>query len=191
MELLGSESKLIMGATHYLDMMIREATISHDLHSRLLTAVHFQIKAGHTLGVTWPDWKGTPGEFGLLFRAFGEPPALQAFHEMIQPLLKANLIRAFPMSSVPDTDARVLFARDRKLDKFSPSSEARRISRAGDRQTLSTEQKPVRPSKRPHFLPMLSHTTSRSFLIYITKHSSTSDRPGGREYGLGKSLPDF
>lgn len=180
-----------MDASHYLDMMIREATISHDLHARLLTAVHYQIKAGHSLGVTWPDWKGTPGEFGLLFRVFGDPSGLQAFLGLIEPLLKANLIRAFPVSAVPETDSRVLFARDRKLDKFSPSSETRRNNRAGDQRAVSPEQKPVRPSKKPHFLPMLSHTTSRSFLIYITKHSTTIDRQGGREYGLGQSLPDF
>ena len=179
-----------MEATHYLDIMIREATISHDLHARLLRSVHYQIKAGHVLGVTWPDWKGSQGEFGLLFRVFGDTNGLEAVVAQIDPLCKTGLIRPFPVSAVPDVEARIAFVRDRSIDKFSPSRAVRRDKRAGGQGEPETIRD-VRPEKIPHYLPMLSHTTTRSFLVYITKRSVPSDRQGGREYGLGRSLPDF
>lgn len=180
-----------MEATHYLDIMIREAAVSHDLHARLLTAVHYKIKEGCRLGVTWPDWRGEPGEFGLLFRVFGDQGGLAGVQTMIDPLVKAGLVRPFPVMAVPETTARVAFIRDRKLDKFSPSRAVRRKRRAAGRGEAIVETQDSRPEKRPHFLKMLSHTTSLSFLLYVTRRPGAADRQGGNEYGLGRSLPDF
>ena len=180
-----------MDATHYLDIMTREATISRELHARLLTAMHYQIKAGHTMAAAWPDWKNTLGEFGLVFRAFGNEVSLQGLTASIEPLLKANLVRLFPVALVPETSKTMLFVRDRKNDKHSPSNIARRLRRAAQRGEAIPEQTTSRPARMPHFLKMLSLTTSETFPLFVTRTSVAVDRLGGHEYGLGYALPDF
>ena len=62
--------------SHYLDILLREPTIGHQLHARLLSAAHARIANGDDIAVSWPDWRQTPGEFGLMFRVFGEPSSL-------------------------------------------------------------------------------------------------------------------
>ena len=62
--------------SHYLDILLREPTIGHQLHARLLLAAHARIANGDDIAVSWPDWRATPGEFGLMFRVFGVPSAL-------------------------------------------------------------------------------------------------------------------
>ena len=173
--------------THYLDLMLREPEVSHQIHARLLTAVHHRIRAGDTLCVSWPDFKGTPGEFGLLFRVFGDQTALQSYSEAVSPLVKGTLVRAYPIALVPEHTERVSFIRDRSLDKHSPSTISRQRQFVESQGNTWTPAAP--PTRRPHFLVMQSITTGETFSLYV-RLSKTSGG-GGASYGLGQLVPHF
>lgn len=180
-----------MNPSHYVDIAIREATVSRELHARLLTAVHYQIKAENVLGVTWPDWKPALGEFGLLFRAFGSEEGLADLSRAILPLGNAGLVRIYPVTSTPNTPSRVRFARNRQQDKHSPSRAARRERRALARGEVCAPPTTTRSSQSPHFLRMQSASTNAEFSLYVTRHSASMGMAGGSQYGLGYALPDF
>lgn len=171
----------------HLDILLREPTIGHQLHARLLAAAHVCIARGAGLAVSWPDWRGTPGEFGLLFRVFGTEADLAAYSAAITPLVEANLIRLFPIGTPPATDRQVMFFRDRKLDKFTASRTARRLRRGHD----CEPQRTTAPSVRPHFLIMQSQSTQQAFSLYVRRAEAKSASDGGRQYGLGQLVPDF
>lgn len=177
--------------SHYLDILLREPTIGHELHARLLVAAHFRIANGDELAVSWPDFRNTPGEFGLLFRVFGSAQALGSYIEAIAPLTAGQLVRLFPVSPVPDVTGKVCFERERTLEKqFSPSRAARRQRRAlarGEAAPPVTQTSAARPK---HFLWMQSKTTEQTFALSIVRKPSGS-ADGGRNYGLGFELPDF
>lgn len=177
--------------SHYLDILLREPTIGHDLHARLLAAAHFRIANGDTLAVSWPDWRNTPGEFGLLFRVFGTEKALDSYKEAIGQLISAQLVRLFGISPVPDATGKVCFERERNTEKkFSPSRALRRQTRALARGEEVPLQKQTNAPRPNHYLWMQSKTTQKNFALSIVRKPSGSAE-GGRNYGLGFELPDF
>ncbi len=119
-----------MNPTHYLDVMLRAPEISRELHARLLTVAHHRILAGDALAVAWPDWRHEHGEFGFLFRVFGDAGAVGRYLDGVEPMVERELIRLYPVVSVPDVASRVVFARDRGVDRHGPSA-TRRMTRSG------------------------------------------------------------
>lgn len=184
-----------MGLTHYVDIMIREGAICHQLHARLLMGVHYGINnSGLALAASWPDWKAQPGEFGLLFRVFGDESGVKSYLDLVDPLLAAGLVRAFPIAPVPDTKGRVVFVRERQMDKLSPSRTARRVRRAaarGESTDAASNVEASRPQKSPHFLRLNSTSTGHEFCLFVSRRSSATESAGGQSYGLGLALPDF
>lgn len=179
--------------SHYIDVMLREGGIAHDLHARLLLAAHFRIAAGDKLAVAWPDWRDhQPGEFGLLCRVFGVPDALASYGELIAPLGHAQLVRTFPVQAVPDTPSQISFVRNRRQDKFSPSAAARLTRRAEARG--ETWKGPSRCPPDPeiaHFLSIPSTSAQRTFRLYVSRVTGSQEARGGEAYGLGMVIPNF
>ncbi len=177
--------------SHYLDILLREPTIGHQLHARLLSAAHARIANGDDIAVSWPDWRTTPGEFGLMFRVFGLPSALTNYTTAVGALVERGLIRLFPVATVPETSASVCFARDRGVDKASPSRLTRLRARAAARgETVPPEMLEVKAARPRHFLWMQSTTTGQNFSLSIVRQPS-SKADGGRNYGLGLQVPEF
>lgn len=168
----------------YLDILIKRPEIIHDLHARLLHAVHQIQTDTHDLAVAFPDWSNTPGEFGLLFRLFGtNEQILDAFRNYVSSLVEHNLIRLFPVLPVPHSEKKVCFARDQSGNKFGLSAAKRRVRRGTTQET--TLATPMRPT---HWLNALS-SSGQSFRIVIKKMSSPQQ--GGHRYGLGLLVPEF
>ena len=177
--------------SHYLDILLREPTIGHQLHARLLLAAHARIANGDAFAVSWPDWRQTPGEFGLMFRVFGEPSSLANYAQAVAVLVERGLIRLFPVAVVPETSASVCFVRDRGVDKTAPSRLARLRARAAARGEPGPEIPVDSKARRPrHFLWMQSTTTGQNFALSIVRQQ-TSKADGARSYGLGVQVPDF
>ncbi len=177
--------------SHYLDILLREPTIGHQLHARLLSAAHARIANGDDLAVSWPDWRQTPGEFGLMFRVFGQPSALTNYTQAVDVLVERGLIRLFPVAAVPETRASVCFARDRGVDKSAPSRLARLRARAAARGESIPEFQQEGKARRPrHFLWMQSTTTGQNFALSIVRQP-TGKTDDASSYGLGVLVPDF
>ena len=179
-------------ADQYLDIMIREATVARDLHARMLLAVHYRIRAGDDLSVSWPDWKDLQGEFGYLFRVFGSEAALFNFIQVINPLGTAGLVRIFRPLPIPGEIRQwAAFLRDRSLDKYSPSTAERLKRRAAVRGRTWTPSE-ERPTQSKHYLVVPSTSGQRNFSLYISRTTQiVGDSVGGGNYGLGRWLPVF
>lgn len=191
--LFDPEGGLIMAFSHYVDIMIREGVLAHELHARLLLAVHYRVAAaGGKLAVAWPDWRDRPGEFGLLFRVFGAEDALSGYLETIAPLAVAALVRPYPVLPVPGSAATVRYLRDRSYDKLSPSAARRLAERAAARGETwkSTHADNVR-SGGDHYLTIPSASRNQMFRCYVRRDRGAVDATSGSSYGLGYALPDF
>lgn len=182
-----------MAFTHYVDLMIREGAIAHDLYARLLLAVHYQNVSGAGLAVSWPDWKNNPGEFGLLCRVFGnKEDQLATYLETVNPLIAASLIRAFPIAPVPITERTVCFRRDRSHDKLSPSAARRLTARAAERGAVWASTHDGKPRNAgDHYLTIPSVSKKQTFRLYIRRDATDRADVAGSAYGLGYGLPDF
>lgn len=177
--------------SHYLDVMLKLPEAAHGIHARLMTAAHLCCGIEkRTMAVAWPDWQGTPGEFGFLFRIFGSEADISAFQEKIALMVEKNLIRCFPVQPVPETSETVYFVRDRRIDARAPSRLARLIKRAQARGEEFTPKGPAAYIPAPHFLHLNSVSGKRAFKMYIRrKKEGASDK--GRAYGLGYPVPHF
>jgi uncharacterized protein YfaA (DUF2138 family) len=170
----------------YMDILIREAKIFHNLHARLLHAVHQVQTDDAALAVAFPDWKASPGEFGLLFRVLSpEHRLLEAYRNHIDKLVKYELVRLFPILPAPVTNKTVCFARDQALGKFSQAA-ARRRERRGNGGGIPMQR--AQTATATHWLRMQS-SRGNEFRMVIRKTST--ERQGGRQYGLGLLVPDF
>ncbi|WP_395009079.1 type I-F CRISPR-associated endoribonuclease Cas6/Csy4 [Undibacterium sp.] len=175
---------------HHLDIMIRAAEVSREVHARLVMLTHTSIISnGDQLAVSWPDWKPALGEFGLLFRVFGNEKNLELFAKSLKPLLDRSLIRTFPINEVPPSDEHAVFIRDRRFDKYGASAFNRLKRRAASRGEVFNP-KPC-GNFRIHSLKIQSSSTSQQFHLFVRRESSSKDRVGGKDYGLGFSLPVF
>ena len=179
-----------MRPTHHLDILIRSAHIDRELHARLLLLTHRMLAHGeHTLAVAWPDWGDAPGEFGLLFRLFGEEAGLALFDGQLDGLRERKLIRSYPVAAVPASASTVAYLRHRTIEKHTPgfaARQARRNERLGA----------PKPSRQPqaincHSLEMQSVSTGRSYALFLKRDVAAPEGAGGRQYGLGLTLPDF
>lgn len=175
--------------THYVDIMIRMPEVSRDLHARLIMLVHASNGTGNKLAVTWPDWKPALGEFGFLCRVFGEQEKLEQFLISLKPLLDREMVRVYPIALVPAVTQRVVFARDRRYDKFGPSAFNRLAKRAAQRGTTFNPKECA--DLKLHSLKIQSSSTSQEFHLFVRREAAATDRQGGHEYGLGIALPDF
>lgn len=181
-----------MAHTHYVDLMIREGEIAHDLFSRLLLALHHRNVAGGGLAIAWPDWRSRPGEFGLLCRVFGDEVQLAAYLDYVEPLVAANLVRAYPVTPVPETERKVRFVRDRSHDKLSPSAARRLAARASARGEVWVSAQDGKPRKAgDHYLAIQSASKAQAFRLYIRRDEASKSDPTGANYGLGYVLPNF
>lgn len=172
-----------------MDVMLRSLEIAHDLHARLLIAIHYRIQAGDELAVSWPDWKNNGGQFGFVFRVFGNEDALGEYAKVIDTLKKHELIRMFPCLPVPAHTSKVVFARDRERDKFSPSATRRMEKRAQQRGEIFVPNAP--PTKVCHFLTVLSASSSQKFCMYVRRDVEGREQESGNQYGLGHLVPNF
>lgn len=181
-----------MPLTHYVDLMIREGSVAHELHARMFLAVHQRVAAGDALAAAWPDWRGQPGEFGLVFRVFGNEVQLASYLGVVAPLVAAGLVRAYPVLPVPDRPATVRFLRDRSHDKLSPAAARRLTRRAAARGEAwqSTQQGKPRDAG-DHYLDIPSTSQQQMFRFYIRRDRASDGDRGGASYGLGHALPDF
>jgi CRISPR-associated protein (Cas_Csy4) len=178
-----------MNPTHYIDVALGAPEIERELHARLLTAVHHRILAGDALAVAWPGWRQEQGNFGLLFRIFGEAQSLDRCLAGMAPLIERELIRPGPISAVPDVPLRVVFTRDRSVDRYSPSATRRMTQRANLR---GTKFHPKRAAQGgAHALALKSSSTDNIFHLFVRRMDSVSANGGGCRYGLGHALPDF
>lgn len=181
-----------MAFTHYVDLMIREGSVAHDLHARLLLAVHQKVAAGETLAAAWPDWRDLPGEFGLVFRVFGSNAALASYLGTVTPLATAGLLRLYPVQPVPETATSVRYLRDRSHDKLSPAA-ARRLARratARGETWQSTHDGNPRDAGN-HYLVIPSVSQQQLFRFYIRRDRARGSDTSGAHYGLGHALPEF
>lgn len=187
------EGGLIMAFSHYVDIMIREGGLAHELHARLLLAVHYRSAAsGIKLAAAWPDWRERPGEFGLLFRVFGTDETLSGYLETIAPLAVAALVRPYLMMPVPESAATVRYLRDRSLDKLSPSAARRLAERAATRgETWQSTHAEKPRSESDHYLTIPSASRNQMFRCYVRRDHGAIDTTSGSSYGLGYALPDF
>jgi CRISPR-associated endoribonuclease Cas6/Csy4 subtype I-F len=181
-----------MAFSHYVDLMIREGTVAHELHARLLLAVHQKVAAGETLAVTWPDWRSRPGEFGLIFRVFGSEEHLASYLKTVGPLSVAELMRFYPVLPVPETSSVVRFVRDRSHDKLSPTAARRLARRAAERGEIWQSTHNGKPREAgDHYLTIPSSSQQQVFRFYILRDGGTGTDPAGASYGLGHALPEF
>lgn len=181
-----------MSLTHYIDVMIRAADIGHEIHARLLAASHKAIKANNVvLGVAWPDWKEFGGEFGFIFRVFGDCKALDIFSDLIGGLVDRGLVRKYPILEAPETIGKVAYLRDRTSEKQTKGflvRAARRNEKYG--RPISSEKKKLKPLSE-HRLTMQSDSTGEQFAIFIVRSKMVPENCGGKQYGFGYLLPDF
>lgn len=182
-----------MPFSHYADLMIREGGVAAELHARMLLVVHQQASAGKALAAAWPDWREQPGEFGLVFRVFGDAPALASYLDAVAPLATAELVRAYPALPVPETAKAVRFLRDRSHDKLSPAAARRLAKRAAARgETWASTHDGKSRDAGDHYLVLPSISQQQMFRLYIRRsRKSREDAGSGRQYGLGHVLPDF
>lgn len=173
----------------YLDISIRAGNIAYELFARLLTAVHHHITAGNNVAVSFPDWKGTPGDFGLVFRVFGSESELKTYLLRIAILNREELLTIGHCLPVPETDRYVVFARDRSVDKFSDANVRRLKRRAEARGELFSLKEQT--YSVPHYLPMLSTTSGKPFHLFVKKYPGGKACIGGKQYGLGYVVPEF
>ena len=181
-----------MAFPHYVDLMIREGGVAHELHARLLLALHYKVAGGAALAASWPDWRDQPGEFGLLFRVFGNEAHLKEYLEVVAPLVTAGLIRVFAVTPVPDTSAKVCFSRDRSHDAVSPSAARRLARRASDRGEVWQSTRDGQPREAgDHYLIIPSASQNRIFRMYVQRGRKAAASSTSASYGLGHLLPDF
>lgn len=168
----------------YMDILIKRPAIIHDLHSRLIHAVHQVQTTEHDLAVSFPDWRNELGEFGMIFRLFGSnQQILETYRSYVAALVDHDLIRLFPILPVPQTDRKVCFARDQHGKKAGPAALRRRIRRGA-----TTDMTLSAPRPNTHWLQALS-SGGHQFQLVIRK--TTSERQGGHGYGLGLLVPEF
>lgn len=179
-----------MAPTHYTDLMIREGSVAHDLHARMLLAAHHAITKGSSLAVAWPDWRDRPGEFGFLFRVLGNETALANYLDIVRPLDAAGLVRIYAPQCVPDGSDRVRFLRDRSHDKLSPSAVRRLTRRAVERGVVWSSTASQTRTAGDHFLTIPSTSQGQTFRLYVRRDRGDMDTSGAN-YGLGFSLPNF
>lgn len=171
--------------TLYMDIMIKRPEIIHDLHARLLYGVHQMQTDDAALAISFPDWKGTPGEFGLLFRVFATTQQLlESYRSHVGKLAERDLIRFFPILPVPATDKMVCFGRDQSHEKFGKAAARRRERRGGTKEPFTA----ITPKQITHWLHIQS-SSGHEFRLVIRKFSDS--RLGGHQYGLGLLVPDF
>jgi hypothetical protein len=184
-----SDCGLNMSLTHYLDVTLRTPEVGRDLHARLLTAAHHRILAGDALAVAWPEWRHEQGDFGCLFRVFGDADAVGRYADGVAPLTARELIFLTPVAAVPDVAPHVVFARDRGIDRFSPSATRRMTQRAIAR------GRAFHPTRAPrtgaHALALKSSSTGSIFHLFVRRENRVSTTNGGSRYGLGYAVPDF
>lgn len=173
----------------YVDTYIMSSNIDRDLFGRMLTAVHLEICGGNELAVSFPDWNDKPGKFGIVFRVFGTEAGLQAYLERIRLLEQHNLVRNMTIEPTPETENRVVFLRDRSLDKYSPAQIRRMESRALARGETFTPQSA--PAGLKHSIPMLSISGKAPFSLFIRKANDARQTTTGNRYGLGLAVPEF
>ena len=182
-----------MAFSHYVDIMIREGGLAHELHARLLLAIHYRSAAsGVKLAAAWPDWRDRPGEFGLLFRVFGTEETLSGYLETIAPLAAAALVRPYPVMPVPESATTVRYLRDRSHDKLSPSAARRLAKRSSGRgETWQSTHADKPRSGSDHYLIIPSASRNQMFRCYVQRDRGPIDNTSGANYGLGYALPDF
>ena len=179
-----------MSHSHYIDIMLREATVAHDLHARLLHCVHMKNAVGAGIACAWPDWDEKHGEFGLLFRAFGNETELEDFAKSIAPLAQANLIRIDPIMLVPATTTYVTFVRNRYPDKNGESRRKRMERRAASQGRTIQSMTAREIDTTCHYLNVPSKSFGGMIRIHIRRIGS-QDYTGGKAYGLGVTVPHF
>lgn len=177
--------------SHYLDVLLRQGEVAHEIHARLLLRVHQGNAHGLKLSCAWPDWHERPGEFGMLFRVFGSTPHLDQYVRTIAPLVRAGFVQDSVVRPVPEEVSQILFVRDRRPDKKSPSAAVRLARRAAARGEAAHGQSASGPVTPPHFLILPSQSGSRLFRMNIRRLSHGHPARGGDGYGLGSPVPNF
>lgn len=184
-----------MAFSHYVDVMIRDQSIAIDLHARLLSALHGVISRHEIeLAASWPDWQSRSGEFGSLFRAFGDEAGLQAFLTWSAPLVDAGLVRSYPVAVVPNTLATIAYLRDRRTERQTPGfsvRQARRQAKRHGHEVQSIELDQSRQLGLSHHLKLQSSSTKQTYCFFIRQVVNASQDAGGKAYGLGYTLPNF
>lgn len=180
-----------MSRSHYLDIVIKRADVGRELHARLLMALHLQSPQQSNLAVTWPDWGTWGGEFGLIFRVFGEPQALLDFKARIEPLIQHQLVLALAINPVPAFEHLVMFKRDRRFENTSPCH-VRRLKRRAEQRGETLELEP-KTQKCEHWIEMQSLSTRSAFRFGIKRTAADSAQAQDTvdSYGLGAALPAF
>jgi CRISPR-associated endoribonuclease Cas6/Csy4 subtype I-F len=173
----------------YVDIRIHAGNIVHELLGRLVTAAHYDINAGNQLAISFPDWKGTPGDFGFVFRVFGSETAIQTYLKRVSILDREELLSISNCTAVPEVDQFIVFARDRSVDKFSDSY-VRRLKRRAEKRGESFQLE-TKDCSIPHYLPMYSHTSGKPFHLFVKKLIGRKEYSGGNNYGLGFAVPEF
>lgn len=175
----------------YADVQVRAANISFSLHARLLHAAHKCIAAGHSLAVSWPDWKESNNDFGQIFRVFGSPSSLDVFTLSVAELVEHNLVYVVPPQKTPESTATIIFYRNRSAEKSTEGFIARE-NRHREARNIAPTRRVVFPGKRPRSLIMQSGSTKNAFSIYIEKEMADgSTHTSGKSYGLGIPVPHF
>lgn len=194
--------------THYMDIVIKDGHIMHELHARLLFITH-QLVTGDTpvpCHVDFPGYSQRAG-LGFVFRAFASADALEAFALKAAPLSNTELVRCMPIHRVPENVKEWVLCRKvrpEKLgglaDKPSPSwlrrlkrrAEARGevFNEAEARQHWEAKSKKGKYDMLP-YVPMASFSTNTKFYLSIErKLVSQPDAIGaGGGYGLGTAVP--
>ena len=173
----------------YVDLDIKNTSIELDVHARLLTAIHFRIKAGDILAVSWPRWGSAIGQFGSVLRVFGTESSLKNYLRVVGILAEYNLISANDINTTPNTADRVVFFRDRTMDRYSPSNARRLERRAVARGEVYTPKS--RDLIGTHHLKMNSTSNQHAFHMFIKRDMTAIAIRGEHQYGLGIPVPQF
>ena len=178
----------MLDVRHYRDIRIKEASIAHELHERVVHAVHRCHGAGHPVGLAWPDYRLEPATLGLTLRAFGSADALNMLADHLAPLVNAGLIDVGDTADTPETEARVTFYRDRAAEKGEGylARQNRHEAKKG-----RPQRKRVTRRKAPFYVRMRSQTTAQGYSLFINVVTGENAPRGGASYGLGYPVPQF
>lgn len=83
MGLPDSGGEVMAERSHYLDILLREPTIGHQLHARLLLAAHARTSTAMRSPSRGRTGARLRANSGLMFRVFGEPSSLANYAQRL------------------------------------------------------------------------------------------------------------